>query len=456
MSDKKKRNKNRESGYVSSPEKFAGNPFQVLAQLSEENTTATGTAPGQNPQTAQSSAGQSSGAAGPSVPVPKMPDPPAPTVQLNSKVSLPDYSGLKPGTKYIGRDGKESSEIFDADDWIFLVESTFEAAGYDKDNWIKNARVKLVPQTPAFTWIRVAEQFTDWESFRTAFLDQFAPKESAIEKVNLLKSFKQRGKEPVLQYLNRMTMNHDKFLKDLPKEFSTWSTDKDAVRTRNAVISKVTKYYSRAFFLAGLRDEILAQVTIEGTEDFEEVVVHAQRTELALQLKEKSAQVSAVSSKAFKDAVQEEVSRQLKEVTGGVSAVQSQSKAPANKDKQRDVSKVTCFYCGQKAHYASSCAKRQEDRDKGNWRPTAQCPRMSREQFNALSAEDKNRGVRLFGRPRNGQQSGQAAQQPEAGAANPTAGTASSFGAIPRTHPLPAWSRAQAREDAFSHFRSSN
>ena len=259
----------------------------------------------------------------------------------------------------------------------------------------------------------------------------------------------------MLQYLNRMTMNHDKFLKDLPKEFSTWSTDKDAVRTRTAIISKVTKYYSRAFFLAGLRDEVLAQVTIEGTEDFDEVVVHAQRTELALQLKEKSAQVSAVSSKAFKDAVQEEVSRQLKEATGAVSAAQGQSKAPANKDKQRDISKVTCFYCGQKAHYASACARRQDDRDKGVWRPTAQCPRMTREQFNALSAEDKNRGVKLFGRARSGQAAGSAAQSADGAQAGPPAGTASSFGAVARHNP-PAWSSAQAREDAFSHFRSSN
>ena len=52
--------------------------------------------------------------------------------------------------------------------------------------------MKLVQQTLAFTWIRVTSQFTDWESFRVAFLDQFTPKESAIEKVNLLKTFKQR------------------------------------------------------------------------------------------------------------------------------------------------------------------------------------------------------------------------------------------------------------------------
>ena len=151
------------------------------------------------------------------------PDPNAATstVQLNSKVSIPEYSGLKVGTKYIARDGKEATEIYDAEDWIFLVETTFDAAGCDRTHWFKNARVKLVPQTPAFTWIRVTSQFADWDSFRVAFLDQFAPKESAIEKVNLLNTFKQRQKEPVLQYLNRLTMNHSKFQKDLHKEFST-------------------------------------------------------------------------------------------------------------------------------------------------------------------------------------------------------------------------------------------
>ena len=183
----------------------------------------------------------------------------------------------------------------------------------------------------------------------------------------------------MLEFLNRLTMNHSKFLNNLHKEFDTWRTDKDEVRKREAVITHVNKFYPRALFLAGLRDEVLAQVTIEGTKDFDAVVAAAQRTELALQLKEKSAQMSSVSSKTFQDAVQAEVSRQLCEASGGVSATQGQGRSPANKDKQRDVANVTCFYCGQKAHYASSCARRKEDRDKDNWRPTIQCPRMTKE-----------------------------------------------------------------------------
>ena len=468
MSGKKdKKNPNRESGFVSPSKQqiraSGGNPFAVLQERDDDDvsagagasavvtTSAPSTSSTQTPVTTTPPAG--------SQPTMAPPDPTAAsTVQLNSKVSIPEYSGLKVGTKYIARDGKEATEIYEAEDWIFLVETTFDAAGYDRAHWFKNARVKLVPQTPAFTWIRVTSQFADWDSFRVAFLDQFAPKESAIEKVNLLKSFKQRQKEPVLQYLNRLTMNHSKFLKDLHKEFVTWSTDKDEVRKREAVITRVTKFYARAFFLAGLRDEVLAQVTIEGTEDFDAVVAAAQRTELALQLKEKSAQMSSVSSKAFKDAVQEEVSRQLREASGGVSATQGQGRSPANKDKQRDVANVTCFYCGQKAHYASSCARRKEDRDKGNWRPTIQCPRMTKEQFNGLSSEDKNRGVRLFGRPRTGAQASQNAQgaagggsasPPPAGAA---AGTSSSFAASPSS----PWSSPESREAAFAHFRSSN
>ena len=482
----KKKNKNRESGYGASPSSSSDeekskspasvNPFGLLSAISEDgepepvNTSASAVNTG-----ASASAGQGAGSS--AVPGANSGNNPGnmatadpPTVQLNSRVSLPDYSGLKIGSKYVGRDGKESSEIFDADDWIFLVETTFESAGYEEDKWVKTARVKLVPQTPAFMWSRIAGEFKKWEHFREAFLDQFATKESAIEKVNLLKSFKQRGKEPVSQYLNRLTLNHTKFLKDMPKEFTGWSTVDAVVLERNKVISRVTGYYARAFFIAGLRDEILAQVTIEGTENFDEVVLAAQRTEMALQLKEKAAAISTVNSKDFKQAVQEEVQRQLREssgTSGTVSATQAQGQGQsrAGKDKGekkfRDPATVTCFYCGQKAHYATACAQRQDDRDKGIYRPTVQCPKMTREQFNNLSSEEKNRGVRIFGK--RGQQSGQAARSDNNGA---PAGAASSSlgGAVQRVGPphsawgpppAPYGSR-QAREDAFSHFRSSN
>ena len=94
------------------------------------------------------------------------PDPSASTVQLNSKVSISEFSSLKVGRKHIARDGQEATEIYHAEDWIFFVRTTFKAAGYDSDNWFKNAWVKLVPQTPTFTWIRVTSKFADWESFR--------------------------------------------------------------------------------------------------------------------------------------------------------------------------------------------------------------------------------------------------------------------------------------------------
>ena len=469
-----KKKKDRESGYGASPQSTeenksprSANPFEALANIDEDNEPVAAGASVSAGAGSSSDPSANSGNSGASGNPGSMAVADPPTVQLNSRVSLPDYSGLKIGSKYVGRDGKESSEVFDADDWIFLVESTFEAAGYEEDKWVKTARVKLVPQTPAFMWSRVAGEFKKWSDFREAFLDQFATKESAIEKVNLLKSFKQRGKEPVQQYLNRLTLNHSKFLKDLPKEFEGWSEDKAILKERHKVITRVTQYYSRAFFLAGLRDEILAQCTIGGTENFDEVVLSAQRTEMALHLKEKTAAMSALNSNDFKKAVQEEVQRQLRESStssGTVSAAQAQGQGRNGKDKGdkkfRDPATVTCFYCGQKAHYATTCSQRQDDRDKGIYRPTVQCPKMTREQFNSLSAEDKNRGVRIFGK--RGQQAGQAARSDSVGA---PAGAASSAlgGAVPRTRPPPsawgpppAWSSSHVREDAFSHFRSGN
>ena len=52
---------------------------------------------------------------------------------------------------------------------------------------------------------------------------------------------------------------------------------------------------------------------------------------LALQLKEKVAKKSSMSSKAF----QEEVSRQLHEASGGVSAIQGQGRAPATRKSKK-------------------------------------------------------------------------------------------------------------------------
>ena len=54
------------------------------------------------------------------------PDPSTAMVQLNSKVSIPEYSSLKVGTKYMAWDGKEATEIYDGEDWIFLVETTLQ------------------------------------------------------------------------------------------------------------------------------------------------------------------------------------------------------------------------------------------------------------------------------------------------------------------------------------------
>ena len=66
-----------------------------------------------------------------------------------------------------------------------------------------------------------------------------------------------------------------------------------------------------------------------------------------------------------------------------------------------------------------ACARRQDDREKGVWRPTAQCPRMTREQFNALSTEDKNQEVKLFSCAKSGQAAESTAQSAEGAQSGP-------------------------------------
>ena len=379
-----------------------------------------------------------------------------PSSGFNSKL-IPDYSGHNPGQKYVGRDGKESTEVYEVGDWLFQVQNAGAVHGWAKDKWILAAKVKLVPQTPAWTWLKVAEDLgadlSTWDSFEAAIRTEFSLAINAIERVRLLHTFVHKKNETVNIFRNKLTLNHDKFLKDLDKEFEAAPFDQetdDELMRRLLVIKIVTNYYARAFFLAGLKEDILAQVTISGEESFDDVFEHARRTELALNMK-RNAPISATAGKDFKDAVAAEVQRLFQSQqpgAGGVSATAGKSGGkPAGKDKQRDLSSVTCFYCGQKGHYPDTCSPRAADRASGNWRPTVRCPKSSKEQWDKMSRDERGKGATLFGKPRQSNVSSNDAQSPPAqGAANSTSYAGAIGGATPR----------RSRESMFSDWAHSS
>ena len=55
-------------------------------------------------------------------------------------------------------------------------------------------------------------------------------------------------------------------------------------------------------------------------------------------------------------------------------------------------SQVTCYYCLKKGHITRVCRALKSDRAEGVYRPTVKCQAMTKEQFEALPAEEKTRG----------------------------------------------------------------
>ena len=116
MSGKKdKKNPNRESGFVSPSKQqiraAGGNPLAVLQERDDDDVSGRASASAvvttcaPSTSSTQSSATTTTPAGNPSLMAPPDPSAVPSTVQLNSKVSIPEYSGLKVGMKYIARDG---------------------------------------------------------------------------------------------------------------------------------------------------------------------------------------------------------------------------------------------------------------------------------------------------------------------------------------------------------------
>ena len=84
--------------------------------------------------------------------------------------------------------------------------------------------------------------------------------------------------------------------------------------------------------------------------------------------------------------------------------------------KDRPMENVVCYYNGSPGHLASKCQKRIDDRARGVWRPTVRDPETNKTQWDQMSKEQRNRGVKIWGKP-SAQSSVAAAPQPGGGGA---------------------------------------
>ena len=207
---------------------------------------------------------------------------------FSSKVQVPPYSGYPVGQTFQGHQGQQT-ELYEVRDWCVRVQTIGKAASWDDTVLGGHAAFALIPQTPAYNWYRnhVEDQtIQQWPAFMSAIIKEFSAPVGAVEKVNILNSFKQQRNEQIGDYVNRIRLRYKTFRLGLEGTFTEakWAAESAGQKaTRAEVIQKCVDYHLGSFFLVGLREEILVDVTRQDCATLDEMIASAKRSEQFIQ-----------------------------------------------------------------------------------------------------------------------------------------------------------------------------
>ena len=335
---------------------------------------------------------------------------PQPQLTIKTSVDLPVYSGHLVNQKYTGKDGT-STELYRVQDWLFEIQKIGKAGGWSPETMATQAAMKLVPGSPAANWIKVVEQSGDddliaeiskWDTFSAAMSREFGAPADFGSLVALLHSFKQEQNELVRDFYHRLVLGYNEFRLSLPDSFQgdPWDGESEEQKKRRGeVAAVVSNFHLKAFFVAGLKQDIRKEVIKSGPETVAEILLLAKRIEQAkLQEKKSGGQTtnSAVSSNALNAAVNARLAELGFGTPPSVAATGTKPKESGTRRRERP-GDVVCFYCGAQ-HLASKCEQRAADRTRGVWRPTARDQEMTRAQWDALSKDERAKGSKVFGK----------------------------------------------------------
>lgn len=308
---------------------------------------------------------------------------------------IPPYSGVSIGDQYQGTSGV-CQEMFTASAWCSHVETVSKAAGWTELVTINQAILNLVPGSPAGFWhqrqVIDKKDLTTWDKFRLAITQEFSVAVDTAKRWEIMKTFVQGKNEKTSAFLNRLAVGHNEVMQGMTVTPPPRGTEQATVDLVTSRVKEVMDYHLGMFFLMGLREPMLSDVTKSGETSISKMLEVARRTENAL-AQAKKANVGAVSNppdiQALIDKAVAQALKNKQPQAGEVAAVGGNS---GKKNKARDVKDVKCFYCLTNGHYATNCAQRKTDREAGKWRPTVKDSPMTKEQYDQLSPTEKLKG----------------------------------------------------------------
>lgn len=308
---------------------------------------------------------------------------------------IPAWSGHPEGTQYQGATGLVV-ELNGVRGWLTSAEQIGAASQWDRDTVLLNqAILAFIPASPAANWFCVQTLSNNapktWDEFKAGLIKEFTPKMDASRRGELLNSMKQRSKETSGDFMNRITISYSEFL-------AGWSAslprgiDAGVKAVLDEQIKSLKDYHLSSFFLIGLREPMLSQVTLSGEDNLERMVDIAKRAEQALAKKPGQAAAVGGSEKDLKTMINNLVDQAVAAKTKNDSQGGEVAATGSKKNKSRPLSEVICFFCFVTGHYSNDCKQRKEERDKGHWRPTVKDDFMTKAQYDALPPATKNKG----------------------------------------------------------------
>ena len=318
---------------------------------------------------------------------------------IKGQINIPRYSGHAQNTSYEGDKGLQT-ELFSIHSWIRRIETIKGAANWSDKVTAQHAKLALLPNQPAGIWLDVNAENAEteqWPTLKPLLIKEFSTYVDASEKVDILRSFKQKTIETVGAYANRVRFNYQKFLDGLESE---WDPNASAaeVTVRKEIVQKVTDYHLSSFVCMGLHDNILQDVTKADCDSLDAMITTAKNSERANNQSKKRHTISAVDTSfnnpapmptpapapAYDDEVVAFVRAQMKRQGGAGRG----SGAQRNGKGKRP----TCFYCRKIGHYANECRSREADRKQGRFRNCITDSPMSKEDFLRMVA-NRNPGA---------------------------------------------------------------
>ena len=321
-----------------------------------------------------------------------------PSVQLES------YSGLARGATFPGAQGQRQ-EHFEVRDWCRRVETIGASCGWSSQQKASHAVLALVPGSPADNWHRVATEktaYADWEAFKADLIDRFAPPITATERVKTIRSMKQNRGERVSDFKNRLQIQFESLTKGAKKATAQKYADVDTTealkKDRAETVEVAMSYVMQCLFLAGLEDRFVVDITkATNAETLEEMEKIAIRTELATGPAPGRINMVQEEEGATGGAEKPITRSELQQMIAAMSHGNKPNKNDQKKG-QTSGSKVWCYYCLKQGHISRFCKALKADRKDEIFRPTVQCQPMTKQEYQALTPEEKMKGKHMVGK----------------------------------------------------------